>query len=411
MSALEAHLARLSPALADLVRKVADPEGGGHLDRAGYAFEPSAEDAARLVALTADPAVDWGPKRDERTSAVLVVLWNDPDATLLEVIPRHYAAHGSIGRMALLAAVAAVGTAEAARTFGALIETHGWPPRPYARVFRELGKLIEHGELFLTLYRKALEDPAADVEIDVGNLLLAALTAGKVPNERLPELAPSLAPRLRAVIEAARPHQRAEGVAWRFTPAYEPVRNQAGFLADLAGWIEAPEITDALRAALTLDDPWIVCFAATSLLCHDAPVDDAVLARVASCDETRAILFEQLDGLELLGRFPFAQTTLEAFAAADMVSWLKYPTELGRAPETLENMGRFTVEPGWVAFVWRFPDHKGRLVAGLSGAYELDAPPGPQRGSNTFSRFEPWEKQSAREHALAILKNVSAIGR
>lgn len=408
VTALDGHLARLSPQLAGIVRGLADPRGLGRLDPAARSLRPGEPDIAALVQLTADASIDWGPEgRDARTGRLLTLLWEEPPDAVLEIVPRHYAAHGSTARMALLAAVAAVGSARAAETFAALIEAHGWPARPYPRVFRELGRLLDHGELFVTLYRKALEDPAAEVERSVGDLLLEALARGTLQPARLAALAPAFVPRLRAAIVAARPFQRSLGVRWRFDEDYAEPRAAAGFLADLAGWLAHPDLRPALAEALALPDPWIACLAACSLLRLGASVDGAAIERVAACHETRAILFVKLEQMKLLSLFPFAHASLESFAAADMVRWLMFPTELGREPDALEEMARLEVGGGQVVFAWRFLDGE-RWLAAVSGPYDESAPAGPITGGGTFSRFEPWEKQSAAEHVRAIFAGLAS---
>jgi hypothetical protein len=100
---------------------------------------------------------------------------------------------------------------------------------------------------------------------------------------------------------------------------------------------------------------------------------------------------------------------LHAFAAANMVTWLLYPTELGREPDQLEKMAVFTARKpdGDVAlYVWRFRCGDGPWYAGVSGPYLRDGVPKLLHGDLTFSRFDEWSKATAERHSEAVLENL-----
>ena len=60
-----------------------------------------------------------------------------------------------------------------------------------------------------------------------------------------------------------------------------------------------------------------------------------------------------------------------------------------------------------VVYVWRFRTGDEPWLAAISGIYPASPPEGPISGSDTFSRFAPWDSASAEEHALAILEHLA----
>jgi len=104
--------------------------------------------------------------------------------------------------------------------------------------------------------------------------------------------------------------------------------------------------------------------------------------------------------------------TRDAFAAADMVEWLSYPTELGREPDELEKMAVFEARSpdGPVAlYVWRFKGTDGKWLAATSGPYLLVGEPAPCSGGSTFSSFEEWDSATAEEHAHSVLETLDEV--
>ena len=162
-----------------------------------------------------------------------------------------------------------------------------------------------------------------------------------------------------------------------------------------------------------------------------APVADALAAgripsssdldRFASDRITREPLFRVLDHHKRLELFPTRHRTWEAVAEGQMVTWLRFPTELNAPPDEIELMKRVPMPdapPGDILeyFVFRFrtrPPHwaaqKGWL-AGIAGPYPTGRDP-VFNGAGTFSRFEAYDLRSPEEHVRTIQETVTAIPR
>ena len=97
-----------------------------------------------------------------------------------------------------------------------------------------------------------------------------------------------------------------------------------------------------------------------------------------------------------------------------MVRWLAYPTELGRAPDEIDQIAvvpvevedgpadlyvfKFkTFEPHWAA--------KDGWTVGVSGPFLESEQPTPNGKGGTFSRFDSFDSQSIEQHVEAIREN------
>src|ERR1019366_7744787 len=85
-------------------------------------------------------------------------------------------------------------------------------------------------------------------------------------------------------------------------------------------------------------DGILAAFAVSSVLRCGGSIEEEILHRIAACHETRGLFFQLLQNHGKLELFPKTWRTWDAFAAANMVEWLMYPTELGREPDHLEKM-------------------------------------------------------------------------
>ena len=97
-------------------------------------------------------------------------------------------------------------------------------------------------------------------------------------------------------------------------------------------------------------------------------------------------IFENNGGNDLLKNM---QITQEEIALSNMISWLEYPTELGKEPDEIILAGTFENDDG-VVYVYKFrsdvfPD-RGYMI-GISGAYAKNTITAKTSG-NTFSKFE-----------------------
>ena len=210
------------------------------------------------------------------------------------------------------------------------------------------------------------------------------------------------------------PEQDHHGPDWLWDDDYADQRARAGLLLDLLGYFPGEETVRELESALRFTDPLPRFYAAASLLRLGEPVADGVLAELARSDEVRARLFDLLAERQELDRLPAEYRTQPALAQSEMVSWLIFPTELGRVPDEIELMDVIAVPdedgPGLLDyFVYRFrtlpPDSGASAgwMAGIAGPYHRHDEPTTESLGETFSRFESWESKTPREHLEAIV--------
>ena len=156
-------------------------------------------------------------------------------------------------------------------------------------------------------------------------------------------------------------------------------------------------------------------FAVRSLLRLGKYVPQAAIDEVAADDEMRNMTYDALKEANAEGRFPKQFRTQEAFARSDMVRWLVYPTELGRAPNEIELMKvaeRNTGDGAVAYYLFRFRTTgkywatKDGWMAGLAGGYLKAEIPTTSSQGDTFSTFEKWDKLKPDEHVDGIVGTI-----
>lgn len=204
-----------------------------------------------------------------------------------------------------------------------------------------------------------------------------------------------------------------EGLSWRGGEEYGPIRETAGLLLDLLGYVDTPESRAELRASLDIGDPYPRCYAVLSLLRLGEEVGKVPIRSVAACDEMRGMFCSELQKLSRSALFPQEFQTQEAFARSDMVRWLTYPTELGAPPDEIELMKVVSIETGdsrTEFYLFRFRVHaphwaaKDGWEAGWSGGYDPLGQPDASSPGQTFSCFHPWDPDVAEADIRKMLK-------
>ena len=244
--------------------------------------------------------------------------------------------------------------------------------------------------------------------IELGDLVLRALRSGSLQPagiettsmvQELPTRIDDLLARIAEVrAEEASSDERAK------------VIDELAMLLDLAGFVGGDPAVQRIERGFELPETWPVIFALASAARRQLDLPAAVVTRVAMDPETRSTLYELLHDLGASHQIPGEYRSRDAFAEADMVSWLAYPSELGHAPTNIEKMATFTAtcEGQEVElYVWRFRDEGETWQAATSGPYEKTAPEGPLSGPSTFSLFEDWDTKTAEEHALSVLDTLA----
>lgn len=202
-------------------------------------------------------------------------------------------------------------------------------------------------------------------------------------------------------------------VGWLWAKDYAETRELASLLLDLMGHARTAEVERELQAASTLRDPRLAYFAVVSLLRHGKNVDAAVLEPIAASAETRNWLFGALKDVRKDASFPAKWRTQAALAESDLVRWLTFGTELGRAPDEIELMKVFTGadadgELDWFLFRFRTqPPHwsaKDDWVTGVAGPFRRKDEPTIASLGDTFSKMTPWASKKPDEHFADVAK-------
>ncbi|MBL0219259.1 MAG: hypothetical protein IPQ07_35990 [Myxococcales bacterium] len=203
------------------------------------------------------------------------------------------------------------------------------------------------------------------------------------------------------------PKQRPGGIGFDATDEYLHRREIASVTLDLMKCLPAPKVHDALVHALTYRDAHLAYFGVTSLLAHGEAVPAAAVERVAASPEMRGWLFRALtDHPEL---FPARYATQRAMAEAAMVSWLAYPTELGRPPDEIV-LGKIVTKGPADFYVFKFrtlPPHwaaKDGWLAGIAGPYAHGGPLEIESPEGTFSSMKPYASATPEAHVGDVSK-------
>lgn len=187
------------------------------------------------------------------------------------------------------------------------------------------------------------------------------------------------------------------------------VRRETGLLLDLLGNVPTPAVQAELRRALEFEDVKLKYFAVVSLLRLGRLVEPVHIRAVAANAEMRWWLWDELGRLGLQSMFPAEFRTMEAFAEADLVRWLAYPTELGCVPDEIGFVQVISApldEQGtmldWYTFRFRLAEPhwaaRDGWLAGVAGPWLRGSSPGTAALGEAFSRFEPWSRRTAPDH-------------
>lgn len=314
---------------------------------------------------------------------------------VLQLIESRYAKADPSLHLDLLTLVASSTTREGAQCFTRIVQKHGWPKSTYQRLFTELSKHVKHGDALFP----ALLEVKEGASVYVVDLALRAMRSGTLKPAKVERAFKKLATNLAKFSREGR--GKSEKAEQR--------RQDFAALLDVAGFVGDAKVVGILRQTLKYPHAWPRVFAVTSLLRRKEVVSDEVIAGLAADATVRVSLYSLLKGLKAAKRIPAELRSRDAFAEADMVSWLSHPGELGRPPDAIEKMAVFTTKKQSL-YVWRFKSN-GTWKASTSGPYALDAPEGPLNGSSTFSSFEEWSSNDAEGHANEILKTLGKWAR
>jgi hypothetical protein len=266
-------------------------------------------------------------------------------------------------------------------------------PRHVDVFFPELFNFTKHPPLLADVYR----------------LCYAYSKAGVLTRQTLGPFADHALADYKKIAEKLRPMQKAEGIAWMRADGYVDLRIEAGLLLDVLGFFPADKVEPELRRALEYRDPQLVFFAIVALFRLDKDVDSKHVAVVGANAEMRLYLYHELKKRDRLTLCPEKYRSQAALAEADMVSWLMFPTELGRPPDEIELMKVVPIDTGlrggiYDYYLFRFRTHephwaaKDGWMAGVAGPFRRGTQPTPESLGETFSSFQKWDSKKPEEH-------------
>lgn len=349
--------------------------------------------------------------------------FNSYDASLLQVIwphvrPEHvsdllsqFPRLSEKGQAAVYTALAHVGTAEATRAYVQLLRDTGWPSAAYPAMTLPFEREPRFASLLLPAF---VDGSIRGMPDDVAwGLLLAYAEAGKLPTSEARTAQPHVVRAAGALVGELAPLQERSGIAWRWGETYLDLKYRGGLALDLLGHLgRTQEATSVLRTGEQLADPRPRMFAALSLLRLGESPSPSALKAVAADPETRNILFDRLVSLGKTHLFPKSEMTQAKLAESEMVNWLIFPTELGRAPDEIELMQTIERDLGdhgvFVYYIFRFKTHaphwsaEDGWTAGVAGPFRRDDFPTTTSWGDTFSTFTKWNDFAPEEHLASI---------
>ncbi|MGE5551021.1 MAG: hypothetical protein ACM3ZC_10910 [Bacteroidota bacterium] len=193
------------------------------------------------------------------------------------------------------------------------------------------------------------------------------------------------------------------------TEAYAEAVDLLAVTADCLGAFPGDaEVMGFLRSLLDDPSPEVVLWAADSLTRNGGNVPGPVFLKLAANPETRLDLYNALAAAGQVRLFPEEYLTQYHFAEADMVRWLTFPTEFGRAPDRIELLAEKEVETdgerGRVyLFKYRYAGDEDGWMVGLSGPQPMEKDEVATGGGYTFSHFKRLDEMSVEEHFRSFL--------
>jgi hypothetical protein len=296
---------------------------------------------------------------------------------------------------------------QAAEAFMSIVRTHAPTGKLPSLIVSRLVNKPRYPDVFFPEILKYAANPKLSFE--VYRLCLAYCEADLLPADKLAPFTDQVLKSYSDLAAKLHPAQRDQGVGWMWEDAYEESRNDAALLLDLLGHFPGNRVEKALRDALEYKDPRLKHFAIVSLLRLGKPVEKKHVEDVAHHAEMRNWLYVALRRLGKSSLFPETYRTQKAFAEANMVNWLVYPTELNRVPDEIELMKVVTVDTGlpggiYDYYLFRFRTNephwaaKNGWIAGVSGPYLRKDQPTTDALGDTFSSFAKWDAKTPDEH-------------
>lgn len=183
----------------------------------------------------------------------------------------------------------------------------------------------------------------------------------------------------------------------------EDAWNALELIADVCGCFVYPNVTEALQQLLQLGRNHINAYAVKSLINRGAAVPQSVMDALAKDLEYANMTYFFLHQAGKTELFPAEYATEEYLAKSDLVHWLMFPTELGKAPNEIEYIGKikylFKKE---VFHVFKYRSDSDTLEDELKNKWLIGW---SSDEGGTFSNFDKYADY-AKSTKAATLKNI-----
>lgn len=180
--------------------------------------------------------------------------------------------------------------------------------------------------------------------------------------------------------------------------------NTLELLADVSRFFADETVIDALTALLRLGRNHINCYAVDTLIGLGCEVPQAVIDALARDLEYANLTYSMLQNSGKTDLFPAECATEEYLAKSDLVHWLTYPTELGKAPDEIVYIGRikqlFKKE---VFHVFKFRSDSDTLGEELRNKWLVGWSSNEGGTFSNFDEFAPFEMETT-EKTLKLIK-------
>ena len=179
--------------------------------------------------------------------------------------------------------------------------------------------------------------------------------------------------------------------------------NSLELSADISQYFITDALVDTLQKILALGHCNVNYYAADTLLSAGQNVAADVIVALAKNLEYAELTYSMLAKHGKQALFPQEYANAEYLAKSDMVHWLMYPTELGKAPDEIEYVGKITyLFKKEVYYVFKFRSDSDTLGEELKGKWLIGW---SSDEGGTFSNFDEYA-QFEKDSVDATLKNI-----
>ena len=181
----------------------------------------------------------------------------------------------------------------------------------------------------------------------------------------------------------------------------DEILNNLELACDVAQYFMNATIIDKLYDALKLGENNVNYYAVSTLLESGKSIPGNVVVDLANDLLYANITYSLLEKYDLLSMFPAELADTVYLAKSDLIRWLVYPTELGKAPDEIEYLGK--IKKGDEYHIFRYKSDSSNLSDELKGEWLIGW---SNKDGGTFSNFDLYSafKQKNVEKTLKVIK-------